>query len=144
MRWLGRRRLIVITLTLALGACSPTLHSRGHVPDEEALATLEPGQNSRADVSQALGTPSAQGTFDDDTWYYISERTETIAFLHPKVTERKIVAITFDGSDRIEDIFTYTEADGQPVDLVSRVTPTAGNELTLIQQLFGNLGRFND
>ncbi len=144
MRWLGRRHLAVITLALTLAACSPAIHSRGHVPDAEALANLQPGQSNRTDVSEALGTPSAKGTFDDETWYYISERTETVAFLNPKVVEREIVAITFDQSDRVADIFTYTEADGKPVRLVSRVTPTAGNELTLIQQLFGNLGRFND
>jgi len=42
----------------------------------------------------------------------------------------------------VEDVFTYTENDRREVELVSRVTPTAGNELSLIQQLFGNVGRF--
>jgi len=37
---------------------------------------------------------------------------------------------------------TYTENDKKEVDLVARVTPTAGNELSIIQQLFGNVGRF--
>ncbi len=144
MRWSGRIRLIALAFTFAVAACSPTLDSRGFVANEDALASLEPGQNSRTDVSQALGTPSTQGTFGNDTWYYMSERTETVAFLRPKVIERKIIAITFDQADLIEDIFIYTEADGQPVKLVSRVTPTAGNEFTLIQQIFGNLGRFNN
>jgi outer membrane protein assembly factor BamE (lipoprotein component of BamABCDE complex) len=44
---------------------------------------------------------------------------------------------------RIDNIATYTEADGKPVELVSRVTPTAGNELNFFQQIFGNIGRFN-
>ncbi len=144
MRWSGRRSLTVISLTLALAACSPTINSRGYVPDADALATVEPGQSNRADVSQALGSPSAEGTFDESVWYYISERTETLAFLKPKVIERTIVAITFDNTDNVEDIFTYTKADGKPVKLVSRVTPTSGNELTILQQLFGNLGRFNE
>ncbi|MHA1563739.1 MAG: outer membrane protein assembly factor BamE [Alphaproteobacteria bacterium] len=144
MRWFGRRRLTVISLTLALAACSPAIHSRGYVPDEEALATLEPGQSNRADVSETLGSPSAEGTFDKSVWYYVSERTETVAFLRPKVIERTIVAVTFDDTDRVEDIFTYTKADGKPVKLISRVTPTSGNELTILQQLFGNLGRFNN
>ncbi len=144
MRWSGRRSLTVISLTLALAACSPTINSRGYVPDADALATVEPGQSNRADVAEALGSPSAEGVFDESVWYYISERTETVAFLKPKVIERTIIAVTFDDTDNVEDIFTYTKADGKPVKLVSRVTPTSGNELTILQQLFGNLGRFND
>jgi len=43
----------------------------------------------------------------------------------------------------VDDIITYTENDKKEVELVSRVTPTAGNELSIIQQLFGNVGRFS-
>ena len=89
-----------------------------------------------------LGSPSIEATFRPDVWYYLSERTETIAFFDPKILERRIVAIAFDEQDVIRDIATYTEADGRQVDFVSRATPTAGNELSLFQQLFGNLGRF--
>ena len=37
---------------------------------------------------------------------------------------------------------TYTENDKQEIALVARITPTAGNEISIIQQLFGNIGRF--
>ena len=72
----------------------------------------------------------------------MSERTERTAFFEPELLERKIVALVFDDRGVVEDIVTYTENDKQEVELVSRVTPTAGNELSIIQQLFGNVGRF--
>jgi len=72
----------------------------------------------------------------------MSERTERTAFFEPKLLERKIVAIVFDDEGVVEDVVTYTENDKKDVELVSRVTPTAGNELSLLQQLFGNVGRF--
>jgi outer membrane protein assembly factor BamE (lipoprotein component of BamABCDE complex) len=37
----------------------------------------------------------------------------------------------------------YGMQDGEIVDLQTRVTPTRGKELTILGQLFGNLGRFN-
>ncbi len=73
----------------------------------------------------------------------MSERTEKTAFFKPELIERKIVAIVFDSSGVVEDIVTYSENDKKEVDLVARVTPTAGNELSIIQQLFGNVGRFS-
>ena len=101
------------------------------------------GQSSRRDVQQRLGTPSTSSIFTDKVWYYFSEKTEQVAFFEPEVKERKIIAIVFAPDGRVGNIATYTEADGKPVELVSRVTPTAGNELSFFQQLFGNIGRFS-
>lgn len=133
----------ILVLLAALSACAPTINIRGQQPDPDALAAIEPGETSRRQVEQSLGSPSTEGVFRENVWYYMSERTETVAFLAPELLERKIVAIVFDDRGVVEDIFTYTENDRREVELVSRVTPTAGNELSLIQQLFGNVGRFS-
>ena len=138
------RPLAAVILTLGLVACASSFATRGHVTDEEDLATLTPGQTTLAEVQETLGSPSTTGTFNGRVWYYMMERTESLAFLKPKVVERQIVAIVFDESEVVADIVTYTEADGEEVQIVSRVTPTAGNELSLLQQLFGNIGRFQD
>ena len=130
-------------LALALVACSPTTATRGNLPDPDAVAAIEPGVTQLQQIRDLLGTPSTTATFGTPVWYYMSERTETLAFLKPKLVERSIIAITFDDADQVSDVVTYTEEDGKPIDVVSRVTPTAGNELKLLQQLFGNLGRFN-
>jgi outer membrane protein assembly factor BamE (lipoprotein component of BamABCDE complex) len=132
----------VLVLLSALTACTPVISARGQQPDPEALAQIEPGSASRRDVENALGTPSTQGVFRKNVWYYMSERTERTAFFRPELVERKVVAIVFDDAGLVEDIVTYTENDKQEVELVARVTPTAGNELSIIQQLFGNVGRF--
>lgn len=131
-----------LILAAALGACTPVITVHGHEPDPDALAAIEPGKTSQRDVEAALGTPSTLGVFRPNVWYYMSERTESVAFFEPKLLERKIVAVVFDDRGVVEDIFTYSENDRREVELVSRVTPTAGNELSLIQQLFGNVGRF--
>ena len=138
-----RALVAVITGGLLLSACTPVVSVHGIEPDPDALAAVSPGQSDKTDVESKLGTPSTVGTFNDEVWYYMSETRSQKAFLDPKIVERKIVAVTFDERERVEDIFTYTEKDGQEIEIVSRVTPTAGNELTILQQLFGNLGRFS-
>lgn len=132
----------ILVLLAALSACAPIVNVRGQEPDPDALAAIEPGETSQRDIRQSLGSPSTEGVFRTNVWYYMSERTETVAFFAPELLERKIVAIVFDERDVVEDVFTYTENDRREVELVSRVTPTAGNELSIIQQLFGNVGRF--
>ena len=141
---MARLATAMVLAILALSACSPTTATRGNLPDPELVAAIEPGTTSLTEVRASLGTPSTTATFGTPVWYYMSERTETLAFFRPEVIERQIIAIVYDDAERVKDVVTYTEADGEPIELVSRVTPTAGNEFTFLQQLFGNLGRFND
>ena len=132
----------ILILLSALSACAPVINTRGQQPDPDVLAKIEPGSTSQRDVERALGTPSTQGVFRENVWYYMSERTERTAFFAPELLERKIIAVVFDKVGVVEDIVTYTENDKQEIALVARITPTAGNELSIIQQLFGNVGRF--
>jgi len=137
------RMLALVAAVGLLSACTPNVVIHGQTPDPDDLELVEVGQSTRRDVERRLGTPSTSSVFSDKVWYYFSETTEQTAFFAPKVKERKIIAIVFTPNGRVDNIATYTEADGKPVELVSRVTPTAGNELTFFQQLFGNIGRFS-
>ena len=132
----------ILVLLCALSACAPVIMTHGQPHDPGVLAEIEPGKTSRRKVERFLGTPSTQGVFSENVWYYMSARTERNAFFEPKLIERQIVAIIFDDKGIVEDIVTYTENDKKDIELVSRITRTAGNELTLLQQLFGNVGRF--
>ena len=132
----------ILILLSALSACAPVINTRGQQPDPDVLAKIEPGSTSQRDVERALGTPSTQGVFRENVWYYMSERTERTAFFAPELLERKIIAVVFDKVGVVKDIMTYTENDKQEIALVARITPTAGNEMSIIQQLFGNIGRF--
>ena len=132
----------ILILLSALSACAPVINTRGQQSDPDVLAKIEPGSTSQRDVKRALGTPSTKGVFRENVWYYMSERTERTAFFAPELLERKIIAVVFDKVGVVEDIVTYTENDKQEIALVARITPTAGNEISIIQQLFGNIGRF--
>ncbi len=135
------RNIALVATVGVLSACTPVINVHGQTPDPDDLELVEVGQSTRRDVEQRLGTASTSSVFSDNVWYYYSETTETVAFFEPEVKERKIIAIVFAPDGRVDNIATYTEEDGKPVELVSRVTPTAGNELTFLQQLLGNIGR---
>lgn len=128
----------------ALAACEPRIDTRGNPPNPDLLAELKPGKSTRDDVADILGAPSTMSNFTDETWYYISERTETTAFLKPELKFRNVLVIRFDKKGIIEGIESRTAEDGQPVEMVKRTTPTAGNDFTLWDQLIGNVGRFGD
>ena len=123
-----------------LSACAPIRDVRGYIPDEEKLGSVKVGGDTRETVQQKLGTPSSTAAFGDPTWYYISTEQERYAFFHPDVTKREILAVEFSEDGKVADIRKYGIEDGQIVAMVDRETPSRGKEMTLLQQLFGNMG----
>lgn len=134
---------VALAAAAILAGCSGRLDVRGNLPDPENVLAVHPGESTREQVAQALGSPSVVGTFDDQTWYYVSKRTETFAFFEPEVIDQEVLVVKFDNTGVVADMKLYGMEDGRLVDPVERTTPNLGQELTFIQQLLGNLGRFN-
>jgi outer membrane protein assembly factor BamE (lipoprotein component of BamABCDE complex) len=128
---------------LSLVACTPEISTHGYRFDEAALAQLEPGRTTRDGVVQLLGSPSSVATFDDKIWYYVSQRSEHTSFYQDQVVEQKVITITFDDRSVVQSIDHHGLNDAREVAFVDRETPTSGQELSLLQQFLGNIGRFN-
>jgi outer membrane protein assembly factor BamE (lipoprotein component of BamABCDE complex) len=141
---------------LGLGACSwmpsmPNLPGaeifetprqvRGHMVDEEDLRQIVAGVSSRRDVEALLGSPTATGTFDESDWFYIGGITRQRPGQQLALDEQRVVKIHFDRNGTVEEVKQLGLEDAQQVRVVERVTPSPGNERSLMQQLFGNIGR---
>ena len=130
-------------LTMAgLLACAPVIDNRGYVFDESLLPQLKVGTTTQADIITLMGSPSTTSTLNGGAYYYTSSKFVTEAYRAPRETERRVLAIFFDADKKIRDLGFYTLEDGNIVTLVERTTETQGRELTFLQQIFGNLGRF--
>lgn len=125
---------------VALSACEATYTNHGFSPQIAQLEQISTS-DTRGSVLRLLGQPSATGTFDSESWYYMASRVENYAFYAPKIVDRKVVAIRFDDAGRVSNVARYGVEDGQVIDLITRTTPTYGREITILQQLFGNIGR---
>src|SRR5260221_10824153 len=134
---------LALSAMIAVGGCQARIDQRGNKPDEDQVVQISPGVDDKNRVAELLGYPSTMSTFSDKTWYYISKRTKTVAFLAPDLLEQEVLQIHFDDQGIVQDMKVYTEKDGQQVAYVDRVTPTPGSELTILQQILGNLGKFN-
>jgi outer membrane protein assembly factor BamE (lipoprotein component of BamABCDE complex) len=137
-----------ILFSAALAGCntastlnpSETL-TEGYVLDQEALDSVPVG-SSREQVLLALGTPSTTATFDNEVFYYISQKRYRAAqFMKPKIVDRHILAIYFDKDGKVQNIANYGLQDGKLFDFVSRTTPTGGKDQTFIGQIIQGVGK---
>jgi outer membrane protein assembly factor BamE (lipoprotein component of BamABCDE complex) len=89
-----------------------------------------------------VGSPSAVATFNPNVWYYISQKQESFAFLKPKITGQNVMQLTFNDTGRLQAIKKYDLENAENITMVSRITPTSGKEITVLEQVLGNVGRF--
>ena len=136
--WVGT----MLAVTILVAGCQERIDVRGNLPNPDLLQDIEVGYITKNEVADLLGTPSSIAPFSSNIWYYISERTKTVAFFEPEILERKVIVVRFDQKGVARELKSYGIEDARRIQMVERTTPTAGRELTILKQLFGNIGRF--
>jgi outer membrane protein assembly factor BamE (lipoprotein component of BamABCDE complex) len=116
---------------------------RGNRVEAEQLKELTPGTSTRADVTALLGSPTTKATFDDNQWIYVGALTRPLVGRTQGVISQDVVLVSFNGQGVLQGIKQLSQEDALPVDVVARATPSPGSEASLLQQLLGNVGRFN-
>ncbi len=126
-----------------LGGCIATVDQRGNLPEPDKFAQIRPGTTTREQVVKILGTPSSTGVFNDKNWYYISRRTKQVAFFDPDVLDQQVYIVNFDATGVVRGVDHKDLKDGRDIDPAPGATPAPGRELTFLEQVLGNIGRFN-
>jgi outer membrane protein assembly factor BamE (lipoprotein component of BamABCDE complex) len=133
----NRRHLMLAAVAGLVAGCQPTINRRGYYAKPGALAQVTEGM-PKAEVEGILGSPSttASVNFDGDSYYYISSVTQGRAFLNPVETNREVIAVRFDKSDRVTSVAQYGLEDGRIINLLDRKTPVVGQEFSILKELF--------
>lgn len=134
--------LSFLAVLALLSGCIRDVQAVGYTLDDKALKEIIPGESTKEQVQAVLGSPSSISEFGQLTWYYISSEYERKAFLKPKLVSQSIVAVTFD-EETVADVKRYSKDDAKAISMVKDTTPTEGHDMGIINQLLGNVGRFN-
>jgi outer membrane protein assembly factor BamE (lipoprotein component of BamABCDE complex) len=141
-RWLSL--LTAISGAAAIAGCSSSVEQRGNLPNQNKLSEIHAGSTTKDEVAKILGTPSSVSVFNNDkTWYYISRRTAQTAFFEPDVLDQQVYIVNFDDQGTVKAVDHKVLQDGKEITPVARATPAPGRELSFLEQVIGNLGKFN-
>jgi outer membrane protein assembly factor BamE (lipoprotein component of BamABCDE complex) len=115
--------------------------TQGYVIDQQQI-DLVPVGSSREQVLLALGSPSTTATFDNEVFYYISQkRVRSVAFLNPKLVDQRVLAVYFGNDSRVSQIANYGMQDGKVFDFITRTTPTGGKDHNFLSQMLAGVGK---
>jgi outer membrane protein assembly factor BamE (lipoprotein component of BamABCDE complex) len=126
-----------------VAACQTDVNLHGNLPPQDEIAQIHPGKTTKTEVTQILGSPSSVGVFDPNHWYYISKRTKRIAFFDPKVLDQEVYIVEFNQDGIVKAVVHKGLKDAENISPAPGATPAPGRHLTFLEQLIGNMGRFN-
>ena len=140
-------RVVSLGLAVAgvalLGGCVGTKEHRGYVLDQELASAIQVGVDNKDSVTKTLGRPTFTGQFDQNDWYYVSRETKAIAFRSQKVMDQDVVHIRFDAAGNVAAVNRTDETLVARIDPVDDKTPTLGRNRSFFDEIFGNIGVFN-
>ncbi|HJD55451.1 MAG TPA: outer membrane protein assembly factor BamE [Rickettsia endosymbiont of Pyrocoelia pectoralis] len=131
-----------ILILFSLNGCQ-TIETRGQAIEDSALKELESKKLNKTEVVSLIGTPTMVPEYSQDTWYYVERVMSQRAWLNPKIVKQRIVKITFDNRNFMQEIEVINDSHRQDLTVVSEYTRTYGTELNGLQKFVKNLGRFN-
>jgi outer membrane protein assembly factor BamE (lipoprotein component of BamABCDE complex) len=127
-----------------LGGCAGGEEfQRGYVLDERAVSQVKAGMSAE-EVLHTLGTPSTVSTVGNKNWYYISQTSRRrLQFLQEQVVDQRVTAVYFNNNLKVERVALYGIQDGRVFDFIGRTTPTGGEDLNFVGQIFKGTTKFN-
>ena len=137
------RPALLAAAVLALAAataCAPVTSLNGFQSQEMKPQAVKVGVDTKSTVLAQLGSPSEKGTFDPNTWYYISQITDEYAYYKPQVRSRDVVRISFDKDEKVTAVDHLTLKDGYRIAYNPHETPTRGRSLSWVEQVLGTIG----
>ena len=135
--------LLKFTMILSLVyGCTARIDEHGNFPNQKLIAAIKIGVHTKDHVLKKLGTPSTVSSFDKLNWFYIGTRVRSVSFWAPNILKRKALKIRFNTEGIVQEIIGVDSTNLTEMAHIKRITPTKGKELTIIQQIIGNVGRF--
>lgn len=133
--------LILLGLFSGLQGCESQVTSHGNLIEASQLNKLEIGTTHREDVLILFGPASFEGAFNNNRLYYNNQKMEAPIAGRTQTIERELIVLSFDENNTLESIEIRDKSNDKEIVKLEAKTPTPGDTLTIVDQLFTNLRR---
>ena len=136
---------ILLLCCLCLAGCGLESYQSGDLPTQKRLESIKIG-DSKEKVLYTLGTPNytssrIEGT--DELMIYAQTNKSSRLFFNPKVTNQDVYLFVFNGKGVVREVKHLTLEDAKKVAYESKTTPVEGKNLSVLEQLAENFGKYN-
>ena len=135
--------VFLLILVILVTACEAKITTHGRLIEPVELEKLELGVTTQAETIAILGPPSFEGAFNSGRLYYNNKKMEKNVGGETLTIERELIVLIYDSNNRLEGVEMRDKNSDKEIVKLEAKTPTPGNTLTIVDQLFSNLRRKN-
>ena len=132
----------ILILFFFVTGCSKLVEQNGVPVNNEIFQNLIIGSSTKNQVKKNLGEPLMIDNHNEETWIYFSQKIENIAFFAPKLKERSVLMLKFK-RNKLVSKESFTQKDSKIIEISTNKVISGGRKLTILQQIFGNIGNFS-
>jgi outer membrane protein assembly factor BamE (lipoprotein component of BamABCDE complex) len=131
--------LSLIFLNIAISSCA-TKVNHGYMFEYSDVHLLDVGTDQNS-VLGIMGSPTFKSQIEDETWFYMHEKTKSFLFFKPKIIERQILTLNFIGQN-ISEISKYSlEDQAQNFSFETKHSEVPEHKIGFFKSLFSNIGQ---
>ena len=136
------KTLVILLLFFTPVGCSKIVVQNGVPTNDEIFQQLNIGKTTKSKVKKILGEPLMIDNQLVETWIYFSQKIEKFAFFEPKLSSRKVILLSFKNNILIKKE-SFSQKDSKIIEISTKKVISGGRKLTVLQQIFGNIGNFS-
>ena len=133
----------LLALPLVLSACEAIVTTHGRLIEPAELDRLELGVTTQAETIAILGLPSFEGAFNSGRLYYNNQKMEKNVGGATLTIDRELIILIYDNNNILQSVEIRDKKSDKEIVKLDEKTPTPGDTLTVVDQIFSNLRRNN-
>ena len=137
------KSVFLFILMIVVSACEAITTTHGRLIEPAELDRLELGVTTQAETIAILGPPSFEGAFNSGRLYYNNQKMEKSVGGETLTIERELIIFIFDNNNRLQGIEIRDKTSDIQIVKLEAKTPTPGDTVTIVDQIFSNLRRKN-
>ena len=141
--FLRPKLIFLFILMIVVSACEAITTTHGRLIEPAELDRLELGVTTQAETIAILGPPSFEGAFNSGRLYYNNQKMQKKVGGETLTIERELMIFIFDNNDRLQGIEIRDKNSDKKIVKFQSKTPTPGDTVTIVDQIFSNLRRNN-
>ena len=134
---------LLLNLMIVVSACEAITTTHGRLIEPAELDRLELGVTTQAETIAILGPPSFEGAFNSGRLYYNNQKMAKPVGGETLTIERELIIFIFDNRNRLQGIEIRDKTSDKKIVKLESKTPTPGDTVTIVDQIFSNLRRKN-
>ena len=143
LTFLRSKLVFLLILMILVSACEAITTTHGRLIEPSELEKLELGATTQAETIEILGPPSFEGAFNSGRLYYNNQKMAKRVGGETLTIERELMILIFGSNNRLQGIEIRDKTSDKKIVKLESKTPTPGDTVTIVDQIFGNLRRKN-